>query len=51
MAMDASSRPTDADEASLAFKAVAIAYMDSRDDASMLAAAATFMDVVALGAL
>lgn len=51
MAMDASSKVEDAEKASLAFKAVVVSWLTTKEDASSLAALLTFLDVVCLGAL
>lgn len=51
VAMDVKARGADADRASLAFKCVAQVYLETRSDASLLAGAITFMDVLFLGAL
>ncbi len=51
MAMDVSSRSGSAQRAALAFRSVAEAWMDARNDASSLAMCMCAVDVFALGAL
>lgn len=49
MAMDSTSQVQDAERAALAFKAVAVAWMQSKEAASQLAGFISFVDVVFLG--
>lgn len=51
MAMDVRNRGADADRAALAFKCVAQVWLETRSDASLLAAVLVFADVMYLGGL
>jgi len=51
MSMDMRNRGEDAERAALAFKCVSQAYLETRSDASLVAGAISFLDVMYLGAL
>jgi hypothetical protein len=51
MAMNKDSTVADAEQASTAFKLVCVSWLANREDASTLAAAMAFMDVVYAGTL
>ncbi|KAI8464600.1 MAG: hypothetical protein J3K34DRAFT_524892 [Monoraphidium minutum] len=50
-AMEVGSTAADADRASTAFKAVAVSWMEMREDASSLAGSVAFLDVISISAI